>query len=48
MDKISLTEYGTCGKIFNCNPLSQGSKRLIEFNYLGLRISEYTNKGGAF
>ncbi len=43
-----LTKEYLCDKIKNCNPLSQGSKKLIKFNYLGLRISEYTNKGGAF
>ena len=35
-------------KINNCNPLSQGTKCYETSNYLNLRISEYTNKGGAF
>ena len=47
-NKKQLTRIKFYDKIVNCNPLNQGFKRLIKFNYLYLRISEYTNKGGAF
>ena len=44
----SLTNGKMYDKIGNCNPLSQGTKTLEISNCLNLRISEYTNKGGAF
>ena len=43
-----LTEKENYAKINNCNPLNQGYKNTIKNSYLFLRISEYTNKGGAF
>ena len=45
--KKLLTKLYKYVKIYNCNPLSQGHK-ILRNQLPFLRISEYTNKGGAF